>query len=311
MNQKRTGTRTAPGKGDGWTNPLIKRAVLDSPVVEANPVLWHGRLLVVERWETRWDDPPEDPLRSCTRIREEETDRILFTGLWGYGLPSAFVWNDRLYLFAASNMNEGENTIDVCWSDDLVNWSEPQTAIPQDEDGTLYNQSVCHDGSRFVMAYETRAGVPFTSKFAVSDDLLNWTRVEGAEHGRDRYAACPAIRFNTGWYYMLYLARPTEEWWFETWLTRSHDLIHWEEAPRNPVIVPDPELGVYPGCPDHAEQRGCTAGGREINASDPDLVEICGRVRVYFTGGCQHVCGRLQYAEFDGSMQDFFESYYS
>lgn len=293
-----------------WTNPLNKRAVLDSPVVEANPVIWDGRLLVVERWTTRWNQPPEDPPRYGTRIREEDTHRILWQGLWGWGLSSAFVWHGRLYVFAASNRNEGSNTIDVCSTADLQSWTTPQVAIPQDEDGTLYNQSVCWDGQRFVMAYETRAGVPFTSKFAESTDLLSWSRIAGAEHGRERYAACPALRYCGGWYYMLYLARPTAEWWFETWLTRSRDLIQWEEAPRNPVIAPDPELGVYPACPEHAAERGCDAGGREINASDPDLVEWEGRTRVYFTGGCQHECGRLQYAEFDGSMKELFEAYY-
>lgn len=297
--------------GVSWTNPLIKRAVLDSPVVEANPVIWHGRLLVVERWTSRWEQPPEEPARSSTRIREEGSSRILWQGLYGHGLCSAFVWDDRMHVFAASNENRGTNTIDVCWSDDLQAWSPPQVAIPTDEDGTLYNQSVCHDGARFVMAYETRAGVPFTSKFAVSEDLLDWRRVEGAEHGRERYAACPAIRFCGGYYYMLYLARPRKEWWFETWLARSRDLLQWEEAPRNPVIAPDPGLGVHPQCPEHAAARKCTANRREINASDPDLVEWQGKTRVYFTGGCQHECGRLQYAEYGGPMLEFFQAYFA
>ena len=63
---------------------------------------------------------------------------------------------------------------------------------------------------------------------------------------------------------------------------------------------------------EHNEEPGtlCPANGKEINASDPDLVEWNGKTRVYFTGGCQHWGGWLQFAEFEGSMKDFFESYY-
>ena len=298
-----------------WSNLLIKRGGLDSPVVEANPVVWQDRLLLVERWTTRWDDPPEDPPRGLVRLREDGTDHIEAQILEGYGLCSAIVHDGRLYVFASSQRADvhgklGPNTIDVTHTTDLASWSHPQVAIPQDEDGTLYNQTVCCDGEHFVMAYETRAGVPFTSKFAESDDLLTWRRLPEAIHGLDRYAACPCLRFVGGYYYMLYLARPTEAWWFETWLTRSKDLVHWEEAPHNPVIAPDPDRGIYHGCPEHAEARGCRANGKEINASDPDLVEWRGKTRVYFTGGCQHECGDLQVAEFDGPAQALFESYY-
>ena len=100
---------------------------------------------------------------------------------------------------------------------------------------------------------------------------------------------------------MLYLEHLKPRWWFETWLTRSKDLIHWEDAPHRPVIGPDPDRDVHPDCPERV---------KECNASDPDLIEWGDKTRVYFTGGHQHWGGDLQYAEFDGSMQEFFESYY-
>ena len=299
-----------------WQNRLLKKARLDSPVVEMTPVIWKNKLLLVETWQKHWDRSPESMLQRYVRIRDEQADEIISRFMDGYGLASALVWNDTIYVFASQMAVDNNDLGHMSWNDvymshseNLTDWTEPKCVIKEDEGEQLFNQSVCYDGNRFLMAYESNSHVPFTIKFAESDNLQQWQKIPGAIYGTHKYAACPAIRHVGGYYYMLYLEHLKPRWWFETYLTRSKNLIHWQDAPHNPVIAPDPGSPIHPDCPEHPE-RGCTANSKECNASDPDLVEWQGKTRVYFTGGCQHWGGYLQYAEFNGSMQEFFESYY-
>lgn len=295
-------------------NRLVKKAALESPVVEFTPVVWKDKLYMVETWQTHWDGGPESEKRYYARIREEQSNDIISRFMHGYGFASAFVWEDALYVFGAQQRLEEDgrttfHNVYMSKSQNLTEWTEPRQVIQEADEKELCNQSVCFDGKRFVMAYESDSFVPYTLKFAESENLEDWEKIQGAIYGAEKYAACPAIRCVGGYYYMLYLEHLKPRWWFETWLTRSKDLTNWEDAPHNPVIAPDPRNPVYPTCPPHPE-RGCTANGKEINTSDPDLAEWQGKTRVYFTGGCQHWGGYLQYAQFDGPMPEFFESYY-
>jgi len=49
---------------------------------------------------------------------------------------------------------------------------------------------------------------------------------------------------------------------------------------------------------------------QEKNASDPSLIHYEGQVIVYFTGGNQTVAGDLQWATFNGTIQELMESFY-
>jgi alpha-L-fucosidase len=288
-------------------NRLIKKARLGSPVVESSPAIWRGRLYLLECWQRRWDDEPGPQELDYIQIRDVEQDQIAAKCMEGYGLASAFVWDDRFHIFAAQHKDGAHHNVNMCFSADLVHWSEPRVVIEEDPGEDLFNQSVCHDGHRFVMAYESDdpAYPRFTLKFAESLDLRVWRKIPGLIYGPDRYVACPAIRCGGGYYYMLYLERVAGG--FETYLTRSKDLLRWEQAPHNPVITFDPAADCHPL---FYERRDPMRTRKECNASDPDLVEWQGKTRVYFTGGCQRFAGDLQYAEFDGPMQEFFESYY-
>lgn len=288
-----------------WQNPLIKKAVLDSPVVEVTPFIWQGRLMLLESWRFRYEGEVKNREYLC--IRDVEARRIVGSGMEGYSLASALVWEGALHIFAARAERDADgrvswNDVGLCVTHNLTDWSAPEVVLEQDEGEHLFNTSACRDGYRFVMALESNICTPFTIRFAESYDLVHWYRIPEAVYGIERYTACPAIRWVDGWYYMLYLEHLSPRWWFETWLTRSRNLIDWEDAPRNPVIAPDPTRGLHPDCPEE---------GTECNASDPDLVEWQGKTRVYFTGGNQHWGGRLQYAEFDGPMRAFFEGYYA
>ena len=291
-----------------WQNPLQKRVLLDLPLVEVTPVTWHGRLVLAECWREAWKGAPTAP--PCTQIRDVESGDILGHAFEGYTYTSAFVWNGTFYLFGAQLLGEGDqSTPHDVWmvsSSDLRKWTKPIKIVEAIAGELCFNQSVCHDGNRFVMAYETDSCTPFTIKFAESADLVKWRKIPDAIFAPDRYAACPAIRFAGSYYYMLYLERPSEAWWFETWVARTRDLCDWELSPRNPVIAPDPSRGLHP---DYRYARA-DVPQHEINASDPDLVEYKGTTRVYFTGGNQWWGGWLQYEEFAGPMQQLFERYF-
>ena len=320
-------------------NRLVKKKVTDSPVVEQTPVIWKGKLLLAETWQSHWDDGgPVGQRKFHIRIRDEQTNDIIGRCMHGFSSASAFILKDKMYIFAARQLKDSSgytsaNNVYMSSSTNLADWTKPKLVVEQEPGEGIHNQSVCFNGESFVMSYETNSYSWNTLKFAESDDLVNWRKVPNAIYGAEKYAACPAIRYAGGYYYMLYLEYRRPKWWFETCLTRSKDLTTWLDAPHNrPVIVPDTNVSVHSDCPKHGERAAekpedvdllfmdgqggaaqepfCTAGGKECNTSDPDLVEWQGKTRVYYTGGCQHWGGLLQYAEFDGPMQEFFESYY-
>lgn len=315
----------------GFQNKLVRKKKFDSPVVEQTPVIWRGSLFVVESWHDCWEDPAS---KAChVRVRREEDNSIVARTMHGFSYTSAFVWEDTAYVFGSGTTKEVPDTqaIYMSSSSNMADWTEPELIVLPEEGEMLFNQSVCHGGNGFIMAYETDACVKFTLKFARSSDLRNWRKMDGAIYGEDRYAACPAIRHVDGYYYMVYLEHLLPEWKFATYMTRSRNLVDWEDAPHNPVLSPNPRNPVHADCPVHGssddsnphvftqddldlseeEQRDlCPSQGMECNASDMDFVEWNGKTKVYFTGGCQHWGGDLQMAEFDGSLKEFLESYF-
>ena len=77
--------------------------------------------------------------------------------------------------------------------------------------------------------------------FALSDDAWNWTMAsKECVHSKDRYTACPVIRYlpEDDYYYMIYLEQ-IPAWGFVPYIARSHNLKEWELSPVNPVIMFD------------------------------------------------------------------------
>ena len=143
------------------------------------------------------------------------------------------------------------------------------------------------------MAYESNdpAYPAFTIKFARSDDLEHWTKIPDALFGTNRYTACPCIRYVNGCYYVLYLEHRTPRHYFETYITRSKDLKHWELSSANPVLRP---TGLDDG----------------INASDPEVVEFGGKTYVYYAVGDQLTWMNVKRGVFHGPLRQFLERWY-
>ena len=160
-------------------------------------------------------------------------------------------------------------------------------------------------------------GVRFTIRFALSKDLLHWDLVpEPAVYSKEKYTACPALRWLEGWYYMIYLEYLLDpasypSWDFAPFIIRSRDLIQWEQSPFNPIIKADDEdrLLANPNLTD--EQRREIAHAENANNSDVDLCEFEGRTVITYSWGNQRGIEFLAEAAYDGTLSEFLKGYFS
>ncbi|KYH41116.1 MAG: hypothetical protein AYL33_004920 [Candidatus Bathyarchaeota archaeon B63] len=153
-------------------------------------------------------------------------------------------------------------------------------------------------------------GVPFTIRFAESEDLINWRLTSPrCVYSKDRYTACPTIRFLDDYYYMIYLeAKPGPA--YEPHITRSRNLIQWQSSPFNPVMsfsaddkrIANPELT--------AEQRERIAGAVNVNNSDIDLCEFGGKTIIYYSWGNQQGTEFLAKAIYEGTLREFLHGFF-
>ncbi len=294
-----------------WKNPIVKKGVVPLAYAEVTPFVFGNRLYRLENFKRR-DDFPNKPSQyrfheDGFRIRDVEADRVISVPLLNHYFAIAYVWQDRVYVYA------GYLDEDLPWwnirqivmivSDDLITWSKPKVVLTAENDEHLFNTAVCYDGKRFIMLYETDEDrwPKFTFKYCESDDLVHWRRIPDALYGIDKYVGGPALYFEAGWFYTLYL-ESLGDGCYETRITRSQDLIHWQDAPTDrPFLTYDPNR--YTNPIHYPEVKEC-------NASDVELCEWKGKTIIYFNGGDQINCGDLQYAEFDGTPRQLFESFF-
>ena len=153
-------------------------------------------------------------------------------------------------------------------------------------------------------------GVRFTMRFAESDDLVNWRMLpEECVYSKDRYTACPAIRFLDGQYYMIYLeARPGPT--YPPHIVRSKDLIHWEQSPFNPIMIFSDEDRKIANPKLTPEERARIAESTNVNNSDVDLCEFGGKTIIYYSWGNQRGIEYLAEAVYEGSLASFLRTWF-
>ncbi len=257
---------------------------------ELSPIVWRDRLVYVESMRPGGDG--QSPQEHFLRIRDAQTDEEISRFAQGHNLHSVIVEGDTMYVYSARHDGEPWNDVTMFASSDLLEWRS-KVVITQEPGEKLFNTSVCRGSDGYVMAYESndRQYPAFTTKFAVSDDLETWRTLPDAVFGTDRYAACPCLRYENGWYYQLYLERRTPVWRFETYIARSKDLVSWEQSAMNPVVAPS----------------GLDEG---INTSDPELLEHEGRTWLYYSAGDQRTWMNMKRIPFDGPQSEFLESWF-
>ena len=295
---------TASGK------PLIKKlGTMDCDMVETTPIVFRGRLYRFEY--VRQNYKRNTTGDSYFRFIDVETGKPTQAFAAGYHLGSAYVENDTVYVYGVDAW--GGSNIQVFWSKDLRTWSsQPALTLPG---WGIFNNSVCKGVGRYIMAIEIdkpseETGVPFTMRFAESGNLLDWKLTPSDRvHSRDRYTACPALRFLDGFYYMIYLeARPGPT--YEPHIVRSKDLVNWESSPFNPVMQFSPEDKMIANPNLAAEERERVAGAFNRNNSDVDLCEFKGKVIIYYSWGNQEGIEFLAEAECQGTLANFLRAFF-
>jgi len=268
--------------------PYISRALLKADLCELAPLNWKGTPAYLACLRPASGGTASD---YHLEIQEAASGRSLARFAEGYGLASILIQDGEALVFASRWEPAGWRDVTLFRSRDLRTWTS--TLVLRGENEGIFNTSVCRGPDGFVLAYESDdARYPaFTIKFARSGDLRTWTRMPEATFGTDRYTACPCLRYSNGYYYVLYLEQRAPRWFFETYITRSRNLVHWELSAANPVLSPE----------------GLDEG---INASDPELAEEDGHTAVYFAVGDQRTWMNLKRAVYPGRLAEFLEFWY-
>ena len=288
---------------------IRKLGTIDVDLVEATPVVFKGKLYRFEY--VRKEYKPNTTGDSYFRSIDVATGKATPGFAKGYHLGSAHVEGDTVYAYGVNIW--GGTEIRVFWSKDLRKW-QSKTALDLPGWG-IFNTSVCKGKGRYVMAFEIdkpaeETGVAFTMRFAESNDLVNWKLMPSeCVYSKDRYTACPALRFLDGYYYMIYLeAYPGPS--YKPHIVRSRDFITWESSPRNPVMdysfedkyIANPKLT--------AEERERISKAVNINNSDIDLCEFQGKTVIYYSWGNQQGIEHLAEAAYDGTLAKFLRSFF-
>lgn len=251
--------------------PGIHKSDSGLPGGEAAVVNFHGRLMFIVT--TRALD---------TNATGDTTVHMYEQGIFVGAVPaprfafiSALISQGVLYVFGTVE----NRTVWMVSSPDLVSWTAPIQVFDATPD-RVYNTSVTTAGAEFVMAYETDAGVPYTTKFAKSTDLVSWHSV-GAPLHYLVYSGCPTIRYVNGVYYVFSLR--TAGRYFYTSVDRSYDLTTWyPQTSRFAVLSPEQ--------------------GEGVNTSDMDVVEYNGQTVMVYDAGDQATWSRSRIGTYDGSL---------
>jgi hypothetical protein len=288
---------------------IVKRGTIDLDLVEATPVVFAGRLLRFEY--VRAGYYANRTGNSYFRFVDTTTGRPTAAFAPGYHLGCAFAEGPTMYAFGVDKW--GGSALRLFRSRDLKAWeSRPALTLPKWE---LFNTSVCQAADRYVMAIEVGGprevvGVPFTIFFAESPDLEHWKLLPlDRVYSKEKYTACPALRYVNGQFYMIYLeARPGPT--YESHIVRSPDLIHWLPSPLNPVLafsaadkqIANPRLT--------ADRQRVISQSLDINNSDIDLCEYQGKTILYYSWGNQQGKEFLAEASYDGSLSSFLKGFF-
>jgi len=179
--------------------PFIEKlGTIAIDVVETTPIVFNNRLYRLEYVRTGYQHNRNIFGKPYHRLVDITTNSEVTYCAENHHLGSAIVDSDTVYVFAVKE-RWGGDTISVFYSEDLKNW---KTQIALSLPGwSIFNNSICKTDKEFIMAIEIdnppeETGIPFTIRFARSKDLLSWELTDSAcVYAKDRYTACPTIRF--------------------------------------------------------------------------------------------------------------------
>ncbi len=296
---------------------LKKIGTIKINTVETTPVVWKNRLLRFEWLRNKnWGaDGGVERNVGCYHFVDMENEESIHEFAYDHSFGCCYTENEKMYVFGVRG-NGGGNLLDIFYSSDLEHWELADTLVFS-ENISLYNTSVCKGDGKYIMAIEIggeheAVGVPFTGVFAESTDLLHWSLLDMMKYSysRNRYTACPCIRYFNGFYYIIYLeSAPCHRW--IPYIVRSKDLKEFELGITNPIMWPDDDDKklMYPD--KFTEQElDYIENAVNCNNSDFDMCYYDGKTVITYSWGNQLGKEFLALAEYDGTNEEFVESFF-
>lgn len=297
---------------------LRKLGTVKISVVETTPVVWEDRLLRFE-W-VRTDEWGKDGRVKrkvgCYQFVDMADESELGEFAEDHAFGCCYAENGKMYVHGVRG-GGGGNVIDTFVSTDLKHW-EQREALTLPPHIRIYNTSVCRAEGRYIMAIEIAGddpivGKPFTCIFAESTDLIAWTLLDTMAYSycRDRYTACPCLRYYDGWFYIICLESAPHHRWIP-YIARSRDLKAYELGVINPVMWFDnDDKKVIRPERFTAAELDYIAHAVNCNNSDIDMCEYQGKTVITYSWGNQYGKEFLALAEYDGSEEEFLKSFFA
>jgi len=301
--------------GGGKPIRLRKKGTYDILIVEANPIVFKGRLVMMEyirHMSTTKRYRFNDRGHSYFRFRDM-ADMKTFSPPFGEGLHmgNAFAAGDRVVVTAVEDW--GAPRFYQMESTDLVHWTKPRVIL-EHSDWEGYNTTLCWAAGRYVLSFELGAprdvvGQNFTMFFAESRDLREWKLIDGARMGYERYTGAPMLRWFDGVYYYFHLDGSYERG-FNTRVVRSRDLRDWEMSPHVVLDYDVEDKLIHPLAEFTAAERMEIASAKDVNVSDLDMCEWGGKLVCFYSWGDQRGNEFSALAEADCTEKEFCESFF-
>ena len=296
---------------------LKKQGVISSNGGETTPFIYKGKMMRLENFWGGFQDMKGPCAAICDYFTNDYYAPIGGDGVRFY---SAYCEDDIVYVFGTL-----QNRVYRYVSEDLIKWTG-SVVLEMPDNFELFNTSVCKGNGKYMMAIEcawagqskglsNEVGNPYigeyyTEFFAESPDLEHWNYLPlEKSYTKERYCACPALRYCEGYYYMICLeALPLLR--YAPYMYRTKDFETWEIGLYNPILISSeadrhPKVGVYLT----SEEDAVNATHIDTNNSDVDLCEYEGKTYVLYCAGNQNTNGGMTCeAIFDGTLEEYLKA---
>ncbi len=271
-------------------NGIYKKGVIKGAAGELAPIVFKGQVYFFS-----FGRDTVSLAGGFVRIQSYPDLKIVHTFKFPYGYGSVIVENETIHIFAATDSNPGNSIITIT-SQDMFNWSSPEVIFTADSNQTIYNTSPTKSENGYVLAYEIHQELYHAwwyVRFLSSNDLRNWSAI-GDKYDRTNSSACPMLKYVDGWFYMFSLGDngKSEGPRYETFVTRSRDLINFEDS----------SIAVL------STQNRTDEGN---NNSDLDAIEFNGQLIIVYGAGDQTTWGVMKHGIFKGNMYQFVTQFFN
>ena len=298
--------------------PVIQKQGIVEEVGEMTPIVFQNKLCLVRTTHVG---------KVFTGVLSVvDTQEILSTFGSDCEYYSAYCENDVIYAFGTRRKENCPDAIYMYVSTDGMHWQEHflfsrpgfsffNTSVGKGPDGYRMALEVASDNKqlRWEPSYyenDPVIGHPFTEFFLKSEDLYHWQWLpDELCYGKDRYVACPVMRWSEGYYYLICLEE-LPFYRYAPYIYRTKDFSTWEVGYHNPVLMYSKEDRIpKPGRKFTDAQMERFRSYFNINDCDVDLCEFEGKTHIFYMTGDQLGQGCMCQAIYDGPINEFFKAF--